>query len=136
MWKVLLARGVLVVLLAAVGLVSYVAIAGADVTVIAPGCGDLQPPTVLRPAWTAQPDGGVMKLPPQTVRVDAAPRQGDETITVKAALGLQMTFTLNNTVQSIQVDSTTLFMRPTLEQNSVSVDLSRNSKHVVVVLCN
>jgi hypothetical protein len=136
MLKLVLIRGLLAFLVVVTGVVVYYAVAGVDVTVTAPGCGTLNPPNVLNLAWNGTTNGGVAKVPPFTVTVDASPQNGDEAVTVKGPAGSSVSFTLGSNVLYVIADGTPIFRRSSLTHTSTSFDLGRTKHHYVVAACS
>jgi hypothetical protein len=135
MLKLIIIRGLVAVMVVATGAVAYVAFAGADVSVSAPGCGTIHPPSVLTLAWNATSDGGVAKVPPWTVHVDATSQNGHEKVTVKGPVGISASFDVGSNVMLVKVDGTLLFQRPGLLRTSMAVDLGSTKHHYVVAVC-
>jgi hypothetical protein len=135
MLKLVLIRGLLAFLVVVTGVVVYYAVAGVDVTVIAPGCGSVNPPNVLSLAWNSTTNGGVAKVPPFTVTVDVAPKNGGEGVTVKGPVGASVSFTLGSNVLYVIADGTPIYRSPSLLRTSTSFDLGRTKHHYIVAAC-
>ncbi len=135
MVKLIVIRGLVAVLVVAAGAVAYVAFAGPDVTVSAPGCGTINPPSLVSLAWNSTPDGGVAKVPPFSVQVDASPQNEQLKVTVKGPVGISTTFDIGGNVALVTVDGATLFRRPDLLHTSMTVDLGKTKHHYVVAVC-